>query len=125
MDAPILHEVLHSDLKRDTGVWPRASNSSDHEEHQKGLPLFERYSFLSPGESFPFPPMKDGQGILVMTDVLLLHKIAIFMGLTVTILLISILYVGLSAIAGLEVSYMAFSKEMGPAAQQKSSSKLQ
>jgi hypothetical protein len=40
------------------------------------------------------------------------------MGLTVTILLISILYVGLSAIAGLEVSYMAFSKEMGPAAQQ-------
>jgi hypothetical protein len=52
MDAPILHEVLHSDLKRDMGVWPRASNSSDDEEHQKGLPLFERYSFLSPGKSF-------------------------------------------------------------------------
>jgi len=89
MDSPILHEVLHSDLKRDVGVYPR--NSSSEDEHQKGLPLFERYSFLSP---------------------------AIFMGLTVTILLISILYVGLSAIAGLEVSYMAFSKEMGPAAQQ-------
>ena len=47
------------------------------------------------------------------------------MGLTVTILLMSILYVGLSAISGLEVSYLAFSKEMGPAAQQKASSKLQ
>ena len=39
------------------------------------------------------------------------------MGLLVTILLISILYVGISAIAGLEVSYAAFSKEMGPQAQ--------
>lgn len=40
------------------------------------------------------------------------------MGLTVSILLFVILYVGISAIAGLEVSYMAFSKEMGPQAQQ-------
>ena len=39
------------------------------------------------------------------------------MGLFVTILLLSILYVGVSAISGLEVSYMAFSKEMGPQAQ--------
>ena len=35
------------------------------------------------------------------------------MGLVVTILLGSILYVGITAIAGLEVSYFAFSKEMG------------
>lgn len=41
------------------------------------------------------------------------------MGLFVGILLLSILYVGISAIAGLEVSYMAFSKEMGPQAQKK------
>lgn len=40
------------------------------------------------------------------------------MGLTVSLLLFGILYVGVSAIAGLEVSYMAFSKEMGPQAQQ-------
>jgi len=39
------------------------------------------------------------------------------MTLFVSILLLSILYVGISAIAGLEVSYMAFSKEMGPQAQ--------
>lgn len=34
------------------------------------------------------------------------------MGIAIALLLIMILYVGLSAIAGLEVSYMAFSKEM-------------
>lgn len=38
------------------------------------------------------------------------------MGLAVSALLLSILYVGISAIANLEVSYMAFSKEMGPSA---------
>lgn len=41
------------------------------------------------------------------------------MGLTVTVLLLLILYIAVSAISGLEVSYMAFSKEMGPAAQKK------
>ncbi|OJD32368.1 big1-domain-containing protein [Diplodia corticola] len=54
--------------------------------------LFEKYQFLSPG---------------------------IFMGLSVSILLFLILYVGVTAVAGLEVSYFAFSKEMGPAAQKK------
>lgn len=43
----------------------------------------------------------------------------IFMGLSVSLLLFIILYVGVSAIANLEVSYMAFSKEMGPQAQKK------
>ncbi|KAH7062089.1 BIG/ATPase V1 complex, subunit S1 [Macrophomina phaseolina] len=54
--------------------------------------LFEKYQFLSPG---------------------------IFMGVSVSIVLFLILYVGISAVAGLEVSYFAFSKEMGPAAQKK------
>lgn len=39
------------------------------------------------------------------------------MGIGVSLLLLSILYVGLNAISGLEVSYAAFSKEMGPQAQ--------
>ena len=43
----------------------------------------------------------------------------IFMALTFSLLLLVILWVGVSAIAGLEVSYMAFSKEMGPVAQNK------
>ncbi|KAK8197466.1 BIG/ATPase V1 complex, subunit S1 [Phyllosticta capitalensis] len=54
--------------------------------------LFEKYQFLSPG---------------------------IFMGLFTGLILFLILYVGISAVAGLEVSYYAFSKEMGPAAQKK------
>lgn len=41
------------------------------------------------------------------------------MGITVGILLLSILGVGLSAISGLQVSYGAFEKEMGPGAQKK------
>ncbi|KAK3670094.1 hypothetical protein LTR78_010034 [Recurvomyces mirabilis] len=62
------------------------TNANDSSNAQASLPLFEKYKFLSP---------------------------AIFMGLVVTILLGSILYVGITAIAGLEVSYFAFSKEMG------------
>lgn len=42
---------------------------------------------------------------------------AIFMGLSVSILLLLILSVGVKAISGLDVSYMAFNKEMGPQAQ--------
>lgn len=41
------------------------------------------------------------------------------MGLLATFLLSSILYIGVTAIAGLEVTYGAFSKEMGPAGQKK------
>lgn len=41
------------------------------------------------------------------------------MGLSVSLVLLAILSVGVSAIASLEVSYGAFDKEMGPAAQKK------
>jgi hypothetical protein len=41
------------------------------------------------------------------------------MGLLVGLLLLSILSVGMSALGSLEVSYGAFDKEMGPAAQKK------
>ncbi|KAF2014745.1 hypothetical protein BU24DRAFT_423650 [Aaosphaeria arxii CBS 175.79] len=54
--------------------------------------LFERYQYLSPG---------------------------LFMGISAMIPLVLILLVGLRAISNLEVSYFAFSKEMGPAAQRK------
>ncbi len=55
-------------------------------------PLFEKYQFLSPG---------------------------LFMGLLVSFILLSILFVGISAVSSLQVSYGAFDKEMGPAAQKK------
>ncbi|KAK5113915.1 hypothetical protein LTR85_010448 [Meristemomyces frigidus] len=91
MDEPY-PSALHTDLRRDLehNKMRRQSNATDNA--QAGLPLFEKYQFLTP---------------------------AIFMGLSVSLLLFLILYVGVSAIAGLEVSYMAFSKEMGPNAQNK------
>ncbi|KAI0167075.1 BIG1-domain-containing protein [Hypoxylon sp. FL1284] len=56
------------------------------------LPLFEKYQYFSPG---------------------------IFMALVTMVVLMSILYAGISAVASLEVPYGAFDKEMGPAAQKK------
>ncbi|KAK0803475.1 hypothetical protein LTR57_019663 [Friedmanniomyces endolithicus] len=90
MDEP--YPTLHTDLKRDTRTYHVRQANSSAENPQSHLPLFEKYKFLSP---------------------------ALFMGLTVSLILFSILYVGVSAIAGLEVSYAAFSKEMGPQAQNK------
>ena len=89
MDNSIFQSPLHLDLKRDL------SNKRDSSGDKPVLPdgpLFERYSFLSPG---------------------------LFMSIFVTLILLSILYVGISAVAGLQVSYAAFDKEMGPAAQKK------
>ncbi|KAI5924756.1 BIG/ATPase V1 complex, subunit S1 [Camillea tinctor] len=56
------------------------------------LGLFDKYQFFTPG---------------------------IFMGLIVLIILMSMLYAGISAVASLEVPYGAFDKENGPAAQKK------
>ncbi|KAI4167538.1 MAG: hypothetical protein LQ343_007136 [Gyalolechia ehrenbergii] len=53
------------------------------------VPLFEKYAYLSPG---------------------------IFMALLVIIPLFLILYVGVTGVASLQVSYAAFDREMGPAA---------
>ena len=55
-------------------------------------PLFVKYQFFTPG---------------------------IFMGALAVLIMLAILYVGLSAVASLQVSYGAFDKEMGPAAQKK------
>lgn len=41
------------------------------------------------------------------------------MGLVVLSILLSILYVGVNGVASLQVSYAAFDKDMGPAAQKK------
>jgi len=43
------------------------------------------------------------------------------MGLLVSFILISILYVGINGVASLQVSYAAFDKEMGPSAQKNKS----
>ena len=60
MDEPY-PSVLHTDLKRDTGLHGRQSNDSD-DHMQDGLPLFEKYQFLSPRKS----PLPFGQTHLLM-----------------------------------------------------------
>lgn len=90
MDEPY-PSALHQDLKRQLNL--RADSDDDKSNTtnpQSNLPLFEKYQFLTPG---------------------------LFMTLTVSLLLLIILYVGMTALSGLQVSYAAFSKEMGPQAQ--------
>lgn len=95
------YNVLHTDLKRD--VQSRASSNGT------SLPLFETYQFLSPG--------RNSVEILELRQ--LTSVTAIFMGLMVFFLLFMVLYVGITAVASLQVSYFAFSKEMGPSGQKK------
>lgn len=78
---------IHMELKRDFASHKRAPNST---APVSSPPLFEKYQFFGPG---------------------------IFMGLIVTIVLLSVLYVAISGISSLQVSYAAFNKEMGPGAQ--------
>jgi len=106
MDEPY-PTAMHQGLKRDIKYEPlKSSNRS----MQDGLPLFEKYQFLSPGKLLDQYAVNPSANSLFS---------GIFMGLTISLLLFVMLWVAVSAIAGLEVSYMAFSKEMGPAAQNK------
>lgn len=52
MDEPPFHEGLHTDLKRDLerGL-RRRQESGNGDNFQDGLPLFEKYMFLTPGKS--------------------------------------------------------------------------
>lgn len=77
------------ELKRDITSSPLAENPSDG---NKEGGLFERYQYFSPG---------------------------LFMAFAAMAPLVVILGFGLNALANLEVSYFAFSKEMGPTAQRK------
>lgn len=74
-------------------------------------PLFEKYQFFTPGKSSP--------GDTALGWALLIPIEGIFMSFIVISIILSILGVGLKALASLEVSYGAFDKDMGPAAQKK------
>lgn len=105
---PSFVEPVHMDLKRQTGpvfVGRRADNSTNN------LPLFEKYQFFTPGK--PDVAVRPRQIIRAKLSA------GIFMVIITVIVLLSILGVGLRALASLEVSYGAFDKDMGPAAQKK------
>ncbi|KAK2598960.1 hypothetical protein QQS21_005565 [Conoideocrella luteorostrata] len=83
-------EPLHMGRKR--GINGAFAMERANKTERDTRPLFEKYQFFTPG---------------------------IFMGLIVTTVLLSILGAGIRGLANLEVSYGAFDKEMGPAAQKK------
>ncbi|PHH91034.1 hypothetical protein CDD83_1873 [Cordyceps sp. RAO-2017] len=83
-------DSVHMVVKRDMNAVPLLRR--DNNTQWENLPLFQKYQFFTPG---------------------------IFMGIFVALVLLSILSVGLRALSSLEVSYGAFEKEMGPAAQKK------
>jgi hypothetical protein len=98
--------ALHTELKRDVGAHPGRYGTA-----AQSASLFERYVFLSPGR-FPFSAnLKQDGGLYFWVGVLV--------GLLAVLPIFLIVYIALSAIAGLKVSYHAFSKDMGPSAQKK------
>lgn len=88
---PIFNDALNIDIKRrtDSGRVVGERAGNKTVDHRG---LFDKYQFFTPG---------------------------IFMGLIALIVMFSILGVGLKALSSLEVSYGAFEKDMGPAAQKK------
>lgn len=91
METPF-KDTLHTELKRDVSAHQKVRMVVDKNESSNEGGLFETYQFLNPG---------------------------LFMAFSATIPLVLILIVGIRALTSLEVSYFAFSKEMGPAAQRK------
>lgn len=83
----------------------RASHDDKHKNKKKGS-LFTDYQFLSPG--------KDSD-LSINNFIYPLTRLGLFMGLITTVILGTILYVGLSALNSLQVSYASFDKENGPA----------
>ncbi|KAG6017017.1 hypothetical protein E4U54_008618 [Claviceps lovelessii] len=83
-------QSLHLGMKRDLdGVM---LHQRANQSDRDTRPLFEKYQFFTPG---------------------------VFMGIIIALVLLSILGAGIRGLASLEVSYGAFDKEMGPAAQKK------
>ncbi|OAL29445.1 hypothetical protein AYO20_09182 [Fonsecaea nubica] len=90
MDSQI-QESMHLDLRRDLGVHAGANTARNNQTMIDG-PLFDKYQFFTPG---------------------------IFMGYLVGFLLLLILYVAVSGVASLQVTYAAFDKEQGQLATKK------
>ncbi|KXH28127.1 ER protein BIG1 [Colletotrichum simmondsii] len=90
-EAEFTTEPLHAELKRHEASLRHVRRADNQTEWSK-LPLFEKYVFFSPG---------------------------VFHAIIATIVLFSILGVGIRALASLEIPYGAFEKENGPAAHKK------
>ncbi|KAL8645413.1 MAG: hypothetical protein Q9226_007318 [Calogaya cf. arnoldii] len=87
MDSPFSSSQSHMGIKRDFSVHDKRADENDGNVTLPDAPLFEKYQYFTPG---------------------------IFMGIIVILPLFMILYVGVSAVGSLQVSYAAFDREMGP-----------
>ena len=95
-------------IKRDFGVHGRKADDNANVT-LPNAPLFEKYQYFTPGMLTSFQRLSSlNVGCLLTTHV------GIFMGLIVILPLFLILYVGISAVGSLQVSYAAFDREMGP-----------
>ncbi|KAI4241884.1 MAG: hypothetical protein L6R40_004283 [Gallowayella cf. fulva] len=95
MDTSFSAPQEHMGVKRDFvgyGKREEEEGSGNQNVTLVDAALFEKYQFFTPG---------------------------IFMGILISLPLFLILYVGVSAVGSLQVSYAAFDKEMGPAAAKK------
>lgn len=106
MDSSI-QESLHLDLKRDLGA--HAANRTGNQTLVDG-PLFDKYQFFTPGTDISLP---------YSTASVANTPPGIYVSLLVGIILLSILYVAISAISSLQVTYAAFDKETGALAGKK------
>lgn len=101
-------------IKRDFGVHGKRAGD-DANVTLPDAPLFEKYQYFTPGTS---SPLINGSRRLGF-ECLLTMGVGIFMGLIVILPLFMILYIGISAVGSLQVSYAAFDREMGPQAAKK------
>lgn len=104
---------VHGDLKRSLGegAYLRASNNSrSRNSTLPDGPLFEKYTFFSPGKS------SVSLGLAVANAD---RTVGLFMGAAIALLLTGIAYVGISALLSLQVTYGAFDKEQGALANRK------
>lgn len=106
---PDFIEPVHMDLKR--GDVDSQEGKGKGNTTYDNRPLFVKYQFFTPGMSFCT--------LLPLQRHFTNHGLGIFVAIIALIVMLSILGVGLRALGSLEVSYGAFDKEMGPAAQKK------
>ena len=98
----------HHELKR--GISPSAHRKRDDEGHDDRT-FFERNQLFNPGRLGAFLIRVRSNANYSLPGV--------FMVILGTLLLLTIIAVAINVLSGLTISYKAFAKEMGPAAQKK------
>lgn len=109
MDSSFSSSQSHLGIKRDFSVHGKRADDGGNVT-LPDAPLFEKYQYFTPGSLSSFSWRGGG----LMLESLLKLDLGIFMGIIVILPLFMILYVGISAVGSLQVSYAAFDREMGP-----------